>query len=647
MKRHLIFATIAAALLTACGSDADAPGADAPEREAVVTAAIGQAGASRAAESSWLPGDRIGISGTSGSRVYANRPYSTADGSGNFAPDGPDGIYIQDKTTARFTAYHPFTGVDGSTPAAIAGNTRADMQTASVQPSIDWLWAETTADYTDPRLDFSFTHRMSRLSLTFVSGEGVDVASITGYTLGGLAMEGTFDPSTGTARATGQPEALSIKDLTVASGKALPSLILYPQTPAGEVTVSTMLDGTTYSCSLPLPELTAGKDYRFTITAGKTGLTIGQSTISEWADGGSFNGDANLMQGYWIDNSGTYIVTAEEGLTAWSEALKADHSIDCRLEADIVLPDAPDGGSNWKPIGGDEFRYTGTFDGNGHTISNLRVEEMVNYNAGFIGRLGTPGTIKNLIIENSSIEGIMDIGAFVGNNRGTISNCILGTGCTVIGNKTGDTGGITGFNSSGTIDNCHLLSGSAVMGMTESRVGGITAYNDHGTISNCSMERGSTVSGKVVVGGIAGVTMLGNVTACYALGTVVGEKNESASSRPPELHSHIGGICGSINYATMWSCYSDCSFTGETNVIIGAITGQTAYQVGFTASYWSGTENGIGNIFSVGDVTGGPILVNGTDVTIQMAVDEMNAALPANWEYVYQLDGSTPVLVKK
>lgn len=645
MKRHLIFATIAAALLTACGSDADAPGADTPEREAVVTAGIGQAGASRAAESSWLPGDRIGISGTSGSRVYANRPYSTADGSGNFAPEASGSIFIQDKTTARFTAYHPFTGADGATPATIAGNTRADMQTAAAQPAIDWLWAETTADYTDPRLDFRFTHRMSRLSMTFVSGEGVDVASITGYTLGGLAMEGSFVPSTGTARATGQPEPLAIKDLTVASGKALPSMILYPQTPTGDVTVSTLLDGSTYSCSLPLPELTAGNDYRFTVTVAKTGLTVSRSTITPWADGGSFDGDAIFMQGYWIDDAGTYRITTDEGLTAWGEALKADNSIDCRLEADIMLPDTQDGGSNWKPIGGDEFIYTGTFDGNGHTISNLRVSEMVNFNAGFIGRLGTSGTVKNLTIENSSIEGIMDIGAFVANNRGTISNCTLGTGCTVIGNKTGDTGGITGFNSSGTIDNCHLLSGSAVMGMTESRVGGITAYNNSGTISNCSMERGSTVSGKKVVGGITGVAMAGNVTACYALGTVVGSQNESASSRPPYTNCHIGGICGSISYATMRSCYSDCSFTGETDVVIGALTGQTAYNAGFTASYWSGTENGIGNILT--DITGAPVLVDGTDVTIQMAVDEMNAALPATWEYVYKLDGSTPALVRK
>lgn len=644
MKRYIILAALATAL-AACSGDHDAPAGDSAEREAVVTARIGRAASSRASESTWHPGDRIGISGSSGSRTYANCSHITADGSGSFAPEGQAGIFIQDKTTARFTAYHPFAGEEGVMPAAIAGNTRADMQTAATQPAIDWLWAETTADYADPRLDFGFTHRMSRLSLTLVSGEATDVTSITGYTLGGLSMEGSFDPSTGTARATGQPEALSINGLTVASGKALPSLILYPQTPAGDVTVSMTLGGSTYSCALPLPALTAGKDYRFTITVGKTGLTIGQSTIAEWADGGSFNGDANLMQGYWIDNSGTYIVTAEEGLTAWSEALKADNSIDCRLEADIILPDAPDGGNNWMPIGGDEFIYTGTFDGNGHTISNIRVSEMVNYNAGFIGRLGTSGTIKNLTIENSSIEGIMDIGAFVGNNRGTISNCTLGTGCTVIGNKTGDTGGITGFNSSGTIDNCHLLSGSAVMGMTNSRVGGITAYNNAGTISNCSMERGSTVSGKVVVGGIAGVAMSGNVTACYAFGTVVGEENESASFRPPLISCHIGGICGSISYATMLSCYSDCSFTGETNVVIGAMTGQTAYQVGFTASYWSGTENGIGNILT--DITGAPVLVDGTDVTIQMAVDEMNAALPANWEYVYQLDGSTPVLVKK
>lgn len=339
MKRYIILAALTTAL-AACSGDHDAPAGDSAEREAVVTARIGRAASSRASESTWHPGDRIGISGSSGSRTYANCSHTTADGSGSFAPEGQAGIFIQDKTTARFTAYHPFAGEEGVMAAAIAGNTRADMQTAATQPAIDWLWAETTADYANPRLDFGFTHRMSRLSLTLVSGEATDVASITGYTLGGLSMEGTFDPSTGTARATSQPEALSINGLTVASGKALPSLILYPQTPAGDVTVSMTLGGSTYSCALPLPELTAGKDYRFTITVGKTGLTIGQSMIAEWADGGENSGTAEIAAakiGDFFYSDGTYSSTLDDtktciGIVFWTIA---DANTDCEAPASL------------------------------------------------------------------------------------------------------------------------------------------------------------------------------------------------------------------------------------------------------------------------------------------------------------------------
>lgn len=70
-----------------------------------------------------------------------------------------------------------------------------------------------------------------------------------------------------------------------------------------------------------------------------------------------------------------------------------------RQEADIDLSEI----DNWEPIGiyNSENYFYGTYDGNGHTISNLTIERSED-NAGLFGQLG--GTVCNLGIESGSIE---------------------------------------------------------------------------------------------------------------------------------------------------------------------------------------------------------------------------------------------------
>lgn len=70
--------------------------------------------------------------------------------------------------------------------------------------------------------------------------------------------------------------------------------------------------------------------------------------------------------------------------------------------------------NDWTPIDG----FTGSFDGNGHVISGLKVENAEN--AGFFGELGGDLFITNLGIENSSFEGSKTTGSFVGLGSGTL-----------------------------------------------------------------------------------------------------------------------------------------------------------------------------------------------------------------------------------
>ena len=82
----------------------------------------------------------------------------------------------------------------------------------------------------------------------------------------------------------------------------------------------------------------------------------------------------------------------------------------------------------WAPIGyhnssTDRAYYTATFDGRGHTISNLYINRSGTRYVGLFGVLGTEGNVRNLGIEGGSVTGRNQVGGLVGWNDGTISAC--------------------------------------------------------------------------------------------------------------------------------------------------------------------------------------------------------------------------------
>ena len=75
---------------------------------------------------------------------------------------------------------------------------------------------------------------------------------------------------------------------------------------------------------------------------------------------------------------------------------------------------------NWKPIGDNTNRFTGTFDGNGNVISNVKIDVVIQ-NVGLFGI--SDGTIKNAGVVNVNINSSMNrVGGLVGSNNGSISS---------------------------------------------------------------------------------------------------------------------------------------------------------------------------------------------------------------------------------
>ena len=345
-----------------------------------------------------------------------------------------------------------------------------------------------------------------------------------------------------------------------------------------------------------------------TFTNGKT-FVYKMKNATDWQAGGEYTYTVSLAAakdlGYTIESDGSYTVTSADGLMNIAELVNGGKSdINITLDTDIDLT-----GKNWTPIGTSfSNKYTGTFDGGGHTIKGLTVTTNDQF-VGLFGYLDKAGTVKNVVMEGIQIT----------------SNHVL---------MSGNTGGVVGY-SWGTIENCSV-SGS-VSGTVY--VGGVVGVQIGGSITGCSSS--ATVKGMVDVGGVAGQTnSSATLTACYATGNVIIEIN-------PKKNIAGGSLVGMNAGSSLLACYAtgNVTSTGSSTgyVHIGGFLGNNYTTV--TACYWKNNhEQGIGYNNKVTEAT----KVDGTDVTWQKAVDAMNTALQtAGSKWRYELNGALPTLRKQ
>ena len=286
-----IFLAATALTLAACTNDETAT-PDSPVA-LKVNASIGTID-TRAAGTQWTLGDQIGISTVEGTDTdYANVCYEW-DGS-SFTTPPESAIYFQSPEVVTFHAYYPFVPTPGTAAAPLTGvSTDATNQTAENQPLIDFLYASgATASKDAPTVSFTgdhaFTHRMSQVTLTFIEGDDMDLDGAWGYTLGGLKLQGTFNPQDGTATADdveAKPLVLSLSEVETANARyTASSLILFPQD-AASIALTVTLSGQPYTATLTVKDgkLQPGNNYTWDVTVSKTGLVVGDAEIEDWND---------------------------------------------------------------------------------------------------------------------------------------------------------------------------------------------------------------------------------------------------------------------------------------------------------------------------------------------------------------------------
>ena len=250
-------------------------------------------------------------------------------------------------------------------------------------------------------------------------------------------------------------------------------------------------------------------------------------------------------------------------------------SINGKLTADILLNDISDwetwdesteGLNRWTPIGNNSQPFTGTLDGDGHSVSGIYINSEADYQ-GLVGILEEGGTLQDLGVKASYIKGVNSVGGLCGWKFGTVTNCYN------IGSVEGNdyVGGVCGYNYSGTVTNCYNT--GSVSG--NRYVGGLCGLN-YGIMSimtNCYNT--GKVTGNDYVGGVCGWND-GTVTNCYNTGNVTG-------------NDYVGGVCG-YNYGTVSNCYNTGNVTGNNQV--GGLCGGNAFGSVTNCYYLTGTAAG-------------------------------------------------------
>ena len=313
--------------------------------------------------------------------------------------------------------------------------------------------------------------------------------------------------------------------------------------------------------------LAATKEYPkslFKVTvASSSAPSYGENGFT--ADGSAYDPDATA-----------YVVTTAAQLATIAAGVNAGDAFTGKtvtLGSDVSLAAYED----WTPIGTSDAPFAGTFDGAGHTVSDLSITTAAG---GYRGLFGwNTGLVKDFAISGSIgtadayiTSGADNIGGTVGYNDGTVSGI---TSSVTVFIRTGSiyaAGGIVGQNGDdGVITRC--INNGAV---NASKASGGVCGRSYGTISECVNTGDITGNqgGKDGIGGITGLAGMKDaggkdnlVSDCYNTGTI--------SNNDGRWH---GGIAGFAEHAAViQNCYDigqiTTGYSWNWNPIIGHVDG--------------------------------------------------------------------------
>ena len=330
------------------------------------------------------------------------------------------------------------------------------------------------------------------------------------------------------------------------------------------------------------------------------GVTIGEEvTITVRRGGGEAYASISVSQTLVVipfaGGTGTPATPWQIGAPAHLNAIRGEYLDDhfmLTTDLDFLGYTYDDLAKGWLPIGHDTnavgghqgTKFTGSFDGDGKVIRNLRIDRGGEDYVGLFGRVDV-GSIVSLGLEDLEVTGDDTVGGLVGENRAAVTDCYA------TGRVTGvsQVGGLVGKNNE-TVTTSYAT--ASVTGT--SNIGGLVGKNNDGTVMG-SYATGS-VTGDVFVGGLVGWNN-GTVRSSYATGSVTGASDVGGLvgenyERPGTGVPSVGGLV-EFTGGTVTQSYWNTQLSGnaDSDGGVGLTTAEMFIQGSFAGFDFDGTTD--------------------------------------------------------
>lgn len=288
-----------------------------------------------------------------------------------------------------------------------------------------------------------------------------------------------------------------------------------------------------------------------------------------------FNGIASASEpapvSPFAGGSGTaadpYIIENVWELQNMSLDLGANYSLGNDIDASITA--GWNSGAGFVPVGDGISRFNGSFDGDGHFIFNLYINQP-SPSGSYIGLFGCTNVgveIHDVHLFNYSVIASDYAGGLIGANYGNVTNC---SASGIIQGNNDDVGGLIGLNNGGTVKTSY----SAGTVSADQRVGGLIGFSmANGKVFDSYST--ASASGTSPVGGFIGWNA-GPLTNCYSTGQVTGSGGS------------VGGLLG-INGDIVTNCFWDNGTSGQATSAgpeTGLNTSMMMYNMIFITAGW-------------------------------------------------------------
>lgn len=265
------------------------------------------------------------------------------------------------------------------------------------------------------------------------------------------------------------------------------------------------------------------------------------------------------------DADGVYRISSAEELVGMMNDSKYPN---CNNYQNVVLESDIDlGGNTISGFGDDSGFFDGVFDGQGHSISNFKIDATNRtYYAGLFNQVsqysGTNTVIKNLIVKNATVAGKSQVGVIVGGMDGNtiVENCKVYNSTVKAVKKVGS---VVGYTAGGTVkdnyaENCVIeyseKEASEILGYenTGSTVSGNTFNNITFVVSATALATELTPDANGVITLTRDYTVTGDWTSLALSGTVTIEgNNHTIKGINQPLVAGTGGINITVNDLTI------------------------------------------------------------------------------------------------